>query len=320
MTLRHFLRDDDVSSSEQSHILDLASRIKTDRFSARPLAGPRSVAVLFDKPSTRTRASFTAGVAELGGQPIVIDTATSQLARGETPADTAHVLSGVCAAIVWRTYGQEILEQAAAASSVPVINALSDTFHPCQILADLLTLREYFADLQGQTPSNDALVDRTLAFVGDAHSNMAHSYALGMALAGMHVRLVGPQKYQPDPAVMDQAHAIAADTGGSVMFTTELDAVSDVDVIATDTWASMGLESYQDERLADLAPYQLNAALLARSPHAAVLHCLPAHRGQEVSADVLDGPRSLIWQQAENRLHAQKALMVWLLDPDSRLP
>jgi ornithine carbamoyltransferase len=302
---RHFLRDDDLSPAEQAEVLSLARAMKADRFGYRPLAGPRAVAVLFDKPSLRTRVSFTVGIAELGGLPLVIDAQATHASRGETVADTARVLARQVAAVVWRTFGQEQLAGLAAASSVPVINGLTDLFHPCQILADLQTIRETHGRLAGLT----------LAFLGDGSSNMAHSYLLGGATAGLHVRICSPEAYRPDPDVLAAAAAIAAGTGGSVTATADPKAgCADADILATDVWTSMGQEGQEAGRTSAMAPYQLNEDKLAlAAPGSRVLHCLPAHRGQEITAAVLDGPASAVWDQAENRLHAQKALLAWLL-------
>ena len=199
---RHFLRDDDLTPAEQAAVLDLADEMKKDRFGWQPLAGPRAVAVLFDKQSLRTRVSFTVGIAELGGHPVVIDTETTHLGRGETIEDVARVLSRQVAAIAWRTSGQERIDALASAATVPVINALTDQFHPCQVLADLQTIRAHYGSLAG----------RTLAFLGDGSSNMAHSYLLGGATAGMRVRIGAPEAYHPDPAVIAAAERIAAQT------------------------------------------------------------------------------------------------------------
>ncbi|HEX4290916.1 MAG TPA: ornithine carbamoyltransferase [Trebonia sp.] len=302
---RHFLRDDDLAPAEQAEILELAAAMKQARFVRRPLEGPRAVAVLFDKPSLRTRVSFTVGIGELGGLPLVIDTQTTHIGRGETIGDIARVLGRQTAAIVWRTSGQERIEELAAASAVPVINGLTDEFHPCQILADLQTVAERLGPLAG----------RTLAYLGDGANNMAHSYLLGGVTAGMHVRVAAPAGYQPDPAVVAKAQQIAAATGGSA---TVLDdpaaAAKGADVLATDVWVSMG-QADDPARVAALAPYQITQDLVAAGgPDAIVLHCLPAHRGEEITAEVIDGPASVAWDQAENRLHAQKALLAWLLD------
>jgi ornithine carbamoyltransferase len=303
--IRHFLRDDDLSPAEQSEILDLAQEMKQARHGYLPLAGPRSVAVLFDKPSLRTRVSFEAGIAELGGNPIIVDTQTTHFGRGETLADAARVLSRYVSAIVMRTFGDDRLAEVAAGSGVPVVNALTDGFHPCQILADLLTIREHLGGTAG----------RRLAYLGDAANNMAHSYLLGGALAGLQVHVAGPAGYQPDPAVVAAASEIASGTGGSVAVGQDpVAAVSGADVIATDTWTSMGQEGDGRDRHTPFAPFQVNAALVAQAkPHAIVLHCLPAHRGEEITDQVMDGPASVVFDQAENRLHAQKALLTWLL-------
>jgi ornithine carbamoyltransferase len=302
---RHFLRDDDLTPAEQAEILELAAAMKQDRLARRPLEGPRAVAVLFDKPSLRTRVSFTIGIAELGGLPLVIDTQTTHIGRGETIGDIARVLARQTAAIVWRTSGQERIEELAAASAVPVINGLTDEFHPCQILADLQTAAERLGPLSG----------RTLAYLGDGANNMAHSYLLGGVTAGLHVRVAAPAGYQPDPAIVARAQQIAATTGGSAtVFDDPVAAGKGADVLATDVWVSMG-QADGPERTSALAPYQINDDLLAAAgPDAIVLHCLPAHRGEEITAKVIDGPASVAWDQAENRLHAQKALLAWLLE------
>jgi ornithine carbamoyltransferase len=302
---RHFLRDDDLTPAEQAEVLELAKAMKADRQAFRPLAGPKAVALLFDKPSLRTRVSFTVGVGELGGLPLEIDTAKTHIGRGETIADIARVLSRQVAAITWRTAGQERIEELAQASTVPVVNALTDEFHPCQILADLQTVIERLGPLAG----------RTLTYVGDGANNMGHSYLLGGATAGMHVRVASPVGYQPDPAIVAKAQEIAAQTGGSAAVLDDAAlAAKGADVLATDVWVSMGMAD-APERTAALAPFQVNDDLLALAgPDAIVLHCLPAHRGEEITAAVLDGPASVVWDQAENRLHAQKALLAWLLE------
>ncbi|GAA2852119.1 ornithine carbamoyltransferase [Streptosporangium fragile] len=302
--VRHFLKDDDLSPAEQAQVLDLAEAMKKDRFGYRPFAGPQTVAVLFDKPSTRTRISFATGIGELGGLPLIIDAGSSQMGRGESIEDTARVLERQVGAIVWRTAGQERIEAMASVSSVPVVNALTDEFHPCQILADLQTVRERFGRTAGLT----------LAYFGDGANNMAHSYLLGGAVAGMHVRVAAPDGYHPDPAILRRAAEVAAETGGSVAVLSDAArAATGADVVATDTWVSMGQDG-KEQRIADLAPFQVNAALMSlAAPGAVVLHCLPAYRDLEISAEVLDGPQSLVWDQAENRLHAQKALLHWLV-------
>ncbi|MBF4561948.1 ornithine carbamoyltransferase [Microbacterium sp. VKM Ac-2870] len=302
---RHLLRDDDLSPAEQSEILDLAVSLKKDRWKLKPLEGPQTVAVIFDKSSTRTRVSFAVGIADLGGSPLVISTANSQLGGKETPSDTARVLERQVAAIVWRTYAQAGLEEMARGTTVPVINALSDDFHPCQLLADLLTIREHKGELKGLT----------LTFFGDGTSNMGHSYVLAGVTAGMHVRVASPASYAPRADVIADADRIAAATGGSVtLFTDPTEAAAGADVIVTDTWVSMGKEEEKIQRVHDLGGYKVTQETMALADPAAIfIHCLPADRGYEVDAEVIDGPQSVVWDEAENRLHAQKALLVWLL-------
>jgi ornithine carbamoyltransferase len=306
---RHFLKDDDLTPAEQAEVLALAASLKASRHTAEaptPLAGPRAVAVLFDKPSTRTRVSFSVGIAELGGYPLVIDAASSQLGRGEPIEDTTRVLDRQAAAIVWRTFGQDRIEAMASVSRVPVVNALTDEYHPCQILADLQTVLERKGSLAG----------RSLTYLGDGANNMAHSYLLGGAVAGMHVRIGSPEAFQPDPGVLKRAGEIAAETGGSVSWTADPAAAADgADVLATDTWVSMGQEGEYEARIAPFLPYAVDEDALARAADdAVVLHCLPAYRGKEIAASVIDGPQSAVWDEAENRLHAQKALLTWLLE------
>lgn len=302
---RHFLRDDDLSPAEQREVLELAARLKADRFAERPLAGPQSVAVFFDKTSTRTRFSFAAGIAELGGTPVVVNPGESQLGAKESIADTSRVLSRMTSLIVWRTFAQRGLEEMAEHASVPVINALSDAFHPCQILADLQTIRERKGELGGLTA----------AYLGDASNNMAHSILLGFVTAGMHVRLAGPEGYWPSPEIVADAERIAADSGGSVAVSADpVSAASGADVVITDTWVSMGQESESAARTAVFGSYQVTSELMGHArPDAIFLHCLPAYRDVEVASEVLDGPQSAVWDEAENRVHAQKALMTWLL-------
>jgi len=302
---RHLLRDDDLTAAEQAEILDLALELKSDRWREKPLAGPQTVAVIFDKSSTRTRVSFAVGIADLGGSPLIISTANSQLGGKETPSDTARVLERQVAVIVWRTYAQAGLEEMARGTRVPVVNALSDDFHPCQLLADLLTIREHKGDLAG----------RTLAFFGDGRCNMSHSYALAGVTAGMHVRIAAPADYAPREDVVADAHRIAQTTGGSLtLYTDPAEAATGADVIVTDTWVSMGKEEEKSARLRDLGGYKVTQELMGRAQDDAIfIHCLPADRGYEVDAEVIDGPQSVVWDEAENRLHAQKALLVWLL-------
>ncbi|PJE21156.1 MAG: ornithine carbamoyltransferase [Mycobacterium sp.] len=304
--VRHFLRDDDLTPHEQAEVLELAATLKKDPFSRRPLEGPRGVAVIFDKNSTRTRFSFEMGIAQLGGHAVVVDGRNTQLGRDETLEDTARVLSRFVDAIVWRTFGQERLEAMASTASVPVVNALSDEFHPCQVLADLQTIAERKGALHGLK----------MTYLGDGANNMAHSLMLGGVTAGMHVTVAAPEGFTPDPDVVTAARTRGDETGGTVTVTADADAgASSADVLVTDTWVSMGQEGDGLDRVKPFLPFQVNQRLLAlANPDALVLHCLPAHRGDEITDEVIDGPASAVWDEAENRLHAQKALLVWLLE------
>ncbi len=303
--VRHFLRDDDLTPSEQAAVLDLADRMKADKLGFPALAG-KSVATIFEKNSTRTRLSFEVGVAQLGGQPIVIDGRTMQLGREETIEDTSRVLSRYVDAVVWRTYAQARIVKMAAVSRVPVVNALTNEFHPCQVLADLQTIRERHGRLAGLT----------LTYLGDGANNMAHSLLLGGATAGLNVRVASPEGFLPHQDVLLDAKQRAVDTGGSVSLMTDPKvAVAGADVLVTDAWTSMGQENDGKDRVSPFRPFQVNAELLDRAAFGAiVLHCLPAHRGAEITDEVLDGPSSAVWDEAENRLHAQKALLAWLVE------
>jgi ornithine carbamoyltransferase len=306
---RHFLRDDDLTPAEQADVLQLAAELKKDPFSRRPLEGPRGVAVIFDKNSTRTRFSFEVGIAQLGGHAVVVDGRSTQLGREETLQDTAKVLSRYVDAIVWRTYGQARLSAMAETATVPIVNALSDQFHPCQVLADLQTVAERKGSLRGLR----------MSYFGDGANNMAHSLMLGGVTAGMHVTVAAPAGFAPDPLFTAAAEHRAADTGASVTITADpIVAASGADVLVTDTWTSMGQEDDGLDRVRPFRAFQLNADLLTKAdPEVVVLHCLPAHRGHEITDDVIDGPHSAVWDEAENRLHAQKALLVWLLERSS---
>ena len=298
--LRHFLADDDLSPAEQLEVLTLAAALKKDRYAGpRPLEG-KAVAVVFEKPSTRTRLSFEIGIAELGAHPVILDAQTTQLGRGETIEDTARVLSRFVSAIVIRTFGDDRIAALAEASSVPVVNALTDGYHPCQVLADLQTVRE-------RKRSTEGLV---LTYLGDGANNMANSYLVGGAMAGMEVRIGAPAGYQPDPVVVERARSF----GTTIVVTDDAKAAADgADVLCTDVWVSMGMTG-AEQRLSDLRAYALDeVAVSLAKPDAMVLHCLPAHRGEEIAAAVIDGPQSAVWDEAENRLHAQKALLTWLL-------
>jgi ornithine carbamoyltransferase len=301
---RDFLSVDDLSATELRGVVSLAARMKTDpRLHADALAG-RSVALIFEKSSTRTRVSFEVGVAQLGGHPVTLSSADLQLGRGETIEDTGRVLSRYVDAIVLRTFEQERLEALAGAADVPVVNALSNFEHPCQALADMLTIEERLGSPQG----------RILTFVGDGN-NVAHSLLLAGAKAAMTVRVATPVGFEPIPQVVERAEEIAAETGGSIEVGTDPAAAAiGAHVLYTDVWASMGQEAEAEERALIFRPYQLNEALIALAdPDVLVMHCMPAHRGDEISDGAIDGDRSVVVDQAENRLHTQKSLLVLLL-------
>jgi ornithine carbamoyltransferase len=301
--IRHFLRDDDITPAEQAQILDLADAFKSGADTSTPLAG-KAVVVLFEKNSTRTRLSFEIGINQLGGRPVVVDGRTSQVGREETIEDTIRVVSRYADAAVFRTFAQRRIEAMAGASTVPVVNALTDEFHPCQVLADLQTVRARKGKLAGVT----------LTYLGDGANNMAHSLMVGGATAGMHIRVAAPVGFDPDPAILQDAKNLAGETGGSIELITDPHAAVDgADVLVTDTWTSMGQENDGLDRTTPFRPYQVNDDLLGRAAGGAiVLHCLPAHRGMEITDEVIDGPASAVWDEAENRLHAQKALLAFL--------
>lgn len=304
--IRHFLRDDDLTPDEQAEVLAMAAELKRAPFSRRPLEGPQGVAVIFDKNSTRTRFSFEVGIAHLGGHAVVVDGRSTQLGREETLEDTGRVLSRYVKAIVWRTFAQERLTAMASGADVPIINALSDEFHPCQVLADLQTLAERKGTLAGLR----------MSYFGDGANNMAHSLMLGGVTAGISVTIAAPTGFEPNPEFVAAARKRAAETGATVTLTADANAAADgADVLVTDTWTSMGQENDGLDRVRPFKPFQLNADLMTLAdPDAVVLHCLPAHRGHEITDEVIDGPNSAVWDEAENRLHAQKALLVWLLE------
>ncbi len=303
---RHFLRDDDVTPVEQTRLLDLAADLKQRPFSRRPLAGPRSVAMIFDKPTLRTQTSFGAGIAELGGHPMLVEGRLAGIGVRESVEDVARVLGRQVSAVVWRTFLQGDLDTMAGHAGVPVVNGLTDDFHPCQLVADLLTVREHRGTLAGLT----------VAFVGDGACNMGNSWLLAGTTAGMHVRVAAPVGFQPEPRMYARAAEVGATTGGTAAaFDEPEEAVAGADVVVTDTWISMGREREEAARARVLAPYALTGRLLALAvPEAIVLHCLPAHRGKEVEAAVIDGPQSVVWDEAENRRHAQKAVLAFLLE------
>ncbi|QIK76418.1 ornithine carbamoyltransferase [Nocardioides piscis] len=305
---RHLLADDDLSPAEQAEVLALAAELKASPYAAKPLAGPLTVALVFDRPTLRTQVSFTAGIAELGGNPMTVDGGLAAMGSRESVEDVARVLGRQASAIVWRTAHQADLATMAARAGVPVVNALTDDFHPCQLLADLMTVAE----------RRGALAGTRVVFVGDGSCNMGNSWVLAGATAGMHVVVASPDGYAPHEQVLERARAIADSTGGSVAVTTDpRAAAAGAEVVVTDTWISMGREQEAAEREQLFAPYALTSDLLAHAdPGAVVLHCLPAYRGKEISAEVLEGPQSAVWDEAENRRHAQKAVLTWLLEQD----
>ena len=310
-SLRHFLADDDLSPAEQAEVLALALDMKAQPYDFRPLAGPQSVAVLFDKTSTRTRFSFDAGIAGLGGNAMITETSGMQMGKGETLQDTGAVLSRFTSAIVWRTFAHSNLEAMAETATVPIINALSDDLHPCQILADLQTIIEHKST--DGTPAG--IRGLNAVYFGDGANNMANSYMLGFATAGVNITICGPEGFLPEQRFVTRASDIAAQTDAKVCVTSDVaEAIAGADVVITDTWVSMGQEGDGLDRRTPFLPYQVNGQLMAQANDDAIfLHCLPAYRENEVTAEVLDGPQSVIFDEAENRLHAQKAILTWLL-------
>ncbi|MGH3441320.1 MAG: ornithine carbamoyltransferase [Nitriliruptorales bacterium] len=296
----HFLSVTDLDAKELVALLDHADELKRNRGERRDDLAGRTVALIFEKPSTRTRVSFQVAVTELGGEPLPLSSAELHLGRGETIADTAAVLSRYVHAIVVRTFGQERVEELAAHATVPVVNALTDHEHPCQALADLRTVRAELGRLEGAV----------LAYVGDGN-NVAHSLLLAGALTGLEVRVAHPPGYAPDDTVVRHAR----DLGGDILVTEDpVEAVAGADAVYTDVWASMGQEDEAADRLRTFSDYQVTPELMGNAADGAIfLHCLPAHRGEEVAAAVIDGPASRVFDQAENRLHAQKALLLHLL-------
>ena len=301
------LRVADLSPAQLEALLDLAATMKAQPHGFVDALRGESVALYFEKPSTRTRVSFAAAAERLGMAPIALRPDELQLGRGEPVSDTGIVLSSYVGAIVARVFSHRLLEELAAAATVPVVNALSDDHHPCQALADLLTIRERVGRLRGTK----------LAFVG-AGNNVAHSLLEAGALQGMHVAVASPLGYGPRIEVLERVAWIADDTGAELTATDDpIEAVTGADVVYTDVWASMGEEAEVEGRRRALAPYQVDEALMAHArPGAIFLHCLPAHRGEEVTAEVIDGPQSAVWQQAENRLSTEEALLAVLAGRD----
>jgi len=293
----------DLSGDQIESLLDTASRIKEEKASGTlaPVLAGKAVGIIMQKPSLRTRVSFEVACGMLGAQPIVLEGKDNAFSRGESAKDTVGTLEGYLDALVIRTFSDDFLAQIAADASIPVINALTDGYHPCQGLADLLTIREHFSTLAGLT----------LAYVGDGSNNMAHTYLEAGALTGMHVRLGVPADYRPDPAVLDDAQRIAQTSGSTIQVTADVvAAVGGADIVVTDSWASMGQEDEHDRRVADLSAYRVDAALMTHADAGAIfMHCLPAHRGEEVTDEVIDSPASHVYHEAANRLYAQAALL-----------
>lgn len=305
--MKHLLCLNDWTSDEISHVLDLADKLKYENKNGirhdHHLRG-KTMGMIFSKSSTRTRVSFEVGMQQLGGYALFLSSTDIQLGRGETVHDTAKTLSRYLDGIMIRTFKQQDVEDLAKHGSIPIINGLTDELHPCQILADLQTIRE----------NKGALKGLKLAYVGDGN-NVAHSLLIGCAKTGMNISVASPESYSCSKKYTDIAFAIAKDTGSTITLTTDPEqAVMNADVVYTDTWVSMGMEKEKEERMAIFAPYQVNSALLALAkPDVIFMHCLPAYRGYEVTEEVIDGPCSVVFDEAENRLHAQKAVMVTLM-------
>ncbi len=300
--MRHLISIADLSPEELVELLDVAADLKEKRKKAKvtDLLKNKSIGMIFEKSSTRTRVSFEVAMNDLGGNALYLNPKDMQLGRGESVADTAKVLSRYLYGIVARVYSHDTVCELAKYSDVPVINALSDKEHPCQILADLMTIREYKDHLKGLK----------FVWVGDGN-NVCNSAILGCTLVGIDIAVACPPGYEPDPAIVKQAKKL----GGHVTLTSDpIEAAKQADVLYTDVWVSMGDEDERDKRLADLAPYQINMQLVnVAKPDVIVMHCLPAHRGEEISAEVMDGPHSVVFEQAENRLHTQKALLLKMM-------
>jgi ornithine carbamoyltransferase len=302
--LRDFTRVSDLTPSELGELLELAQALKTEPDRCADALRGQTIACIFEKPSTRTRVSFAAAAARLGATPVALSPQELQLGRGESIADTARSLSGYCAAIVIRTFAQRTVDELAHWASVPVVNALSDEHHPCQALADVLTIAEVFGDVSG----------RRLVFVGDGGDNVAHSLLEAGALAGLDVTIACPREYAPDSQVLDEAQELAEQTGAQLTVLHDARAaVAGADAVYADVWASMGADSEREARNRVLAPFQVTGEVMALAkPDAVFLHCLPAKRGEEVAAAVIDGRQSVVWQQSANRLPTEQALLLTL--------
>ncbi len=309
---RHFLSVMDFSPAQVRDCLLLANDIKLHPENYRQTLAGQTLAMIFQKKSTRTRVSFEVGMYQLGGHALFLSSADIQIGRGETIADTAQVISRYCNGIMARVYGHEIVEELAQFATVPIINGLSDLELPCQTMSDAQTLIEHWSPQGTFDPA--VLRGKTLCYVGDGN-NMAHSLLDVGAATGMNVTIVAPQGYWPDPKIVARCEQLGRETGAKIVVTTDvLNGVRGADCIYTDVWASMGQEEEHDKRVRDFAGFMVDEAMMQRAHSGCVfMHCLPAHRGEEVSAEVCDGPRSLIFDEAENRLHIQKAILVTLM-------
>ena len=304
MSARSFVSTTDLTSAEVEGLFKLTADVKSKPATYSQALTGQSLAMIFQKSSTRTRVSFEVGMMQLGGQGLFLSGRDIQLGRGETIADTARVLSRYVQGIMARTYAHDDVLELESHASIPVINGLTDLLHPCQAIADYFTLREIFGDLRG----------RKLAYIGDGN-NVAHSLMLAAAKVGMNLTVATPPGFEPSTEILDIAQAGALEAGVKIEVTREpVDAATDASAIYTDVWASMGQEDDAERRMALFGDFEVDADLMAKAlPEAVFLHCLPCHRGEEVSAAVVDGPQSRIFDQAENRLHAQKAIMLWLM-------
>ena len=308
--VRHFLSDLDFSVKEHAVVLDLAAKVKQDPKKYRHALEGKILAMIFQKSSTRTRVSFESGMLQLGGHAIYLSSKDIQLGRGEPITDTGKVLSRYLDIIMIRTFGHDEVEGLAGSSRVPVINGLDDLLHPCQALADVQTIREHKGAAKG----------KQLVFVGDGN-NVANSLMLAGARNGLHVRVLSPQGYLPKPEIVRQAQEAGAETGARIEVTSDLNGVEGADVIYTDVWASMGQEAEAQKRKLAFHGFEVTSAMMAKAKKDAIfMHCLPAHRGEEVAAEVIDGPQSVVFDEAENRMHAQKALMLFLLTAKAEKP
>ncbi|MFZ4579936.1 MAG: ornithine carbamoyltransferase [Myxococcota bacterium] len=312
MALKHFLSVSDLSPAQAADMLVLADRIKREPAKYRKALEGQTLAMIFQKKSTRTRVSFEVGMYQLGGHALFLSATDIQIGRGETIADTARTISRYCNGIMARVFGHEILTELAEFASIPVVNALSDLEHPCQTLCDAQTLVEKWSPVG--TFDVNVLKGRKLVYVGDGN-NMAHSLLDTGAVLGMDVTIVAPKDYEPSPVILARSRQIALQTGAKLAVSNDpIEGVRGADCIYTDVWASMGQEAEQAKRVKDFAGFQVDEGMMQRAnPGCLFMHCLPAHRGEEVSAEVCDGPRSIIFDEAENRLHIQKAILVSLM-------